>query len=265
MKKRDVIFLNGKFLTAKRANFPMLEPALDCGVGIFETMRCKNGRIIALDDHIKRLKDSSLRIKIGLGYTRTELKKAVRKLVLLNPDHDLKLRLTVWGNGAQALVLIRAKKYVPYPEDKYRAGFRLGISSWRQDDDSWLAGIKSTDRMFYELAYRRALKQGADEALILNRRLYVSECSRSNIFWVKNGIIFTPSPDCGCLPGITRARVIRMAVQNGFKVREGKFKVSALLDCEEAFLTNSLIGVMPVEKCGKITGLLIEKYACLSK
>jgi branched-subunit amino acid aminotransferase/4-amino-4-deoxychorismate lyase len=165
---------------------------------------------------------------------------------------DARVRLSVWKGQDETGLLVKADKYKPFSRAKYRQGFRLCLAPLRQNEDSFLARIKCMNNLLYQLSYQRAEDAGFDEALLLNSRGYIAECSRANIFLVKDGELLTPSLDCGCLGGITRAAVLDLARQHKIKSYENKFILSDLKAADEVFITNSLIGVMPVKYMEKI-------------
>ena len=150
---------------------------------------------------------------------------------------------------------------------------RLAVSPLRQNEDSFLCRIKTANRLLYELTYIQAKKKGFDGSVILNSSGYIAEGTRSNIFFVKDDALFTPSLSCGCLDGVTRRVVFSLAKKYKIQVYEGNFILRDLLEAEEAFLTNSLVGIMPVAsvdnksigkaKCRKLTESLIKRYNCL--
>jgi branched-subunit amino acid aminotransferase/4-amino-4-deoxychorismate lyase len=127
----------------------------------------------------------------------------------------------------------------------------------------------------YEISFQAAKKAGFDEAVILNELGYITEGTRSNIFFIKDKQLCTPALTCGCLPGITRQAVFALAKECHLDLCEGKFTLRDLAQAEEAFLTNSLMGVMPLtslnrqsigqRKCAKITKIILKKYHCLLK
>jgi len=258
-------YLNGNFLNLSQARVRALEREASQAAGLFETMRSLRKNIVCLNEHLLRLKKSCRILKIRLGFRTAELEEILRKVAVLNRGDDLSLRLTVWRQGRNTQILVRARKYESYPQKKYNHGFKLWVSPELQDEKSVLSRVKFTIRLFYETAFHEAKKHGFDEALILNKRGQICECSRSNIFWVKDGEIWTPSVSCGCLPGVTRRVIMGLAGKLKLKLREGRFKLGDLQGCDEAFLTNSLMGIMPVNKCGIITKLLLKIYACLLK
>lgn len=233
------------------------------GYGVFETMRSYRGKIIYLDAHLERLKNSSAWLGLRLPHSTGELKKIIAGKVEEGGFRDAHIRLTLWKKAHSALVSVEVKEYHPYPLKKYRQGFKVCIAPYRQNEGSMLTQLKSTNRLLYELAYNFAKSKGLDEAVILNSRGNITEGSRSNIFLVKGKELFTPGLDCGCLPGITRRAVWDLAKKYHIGVYEGAFTMRDFADSDEVFLTNSLMGIMPVNRCGKLTLFLSKKYHCL--
>ncbi|MFA4889066.1 MAG: aminotransferase class IV [Candidatus Omnitrophota bacterium] len=230
-------------------------------MGVFETMRVYNGRIVYFAQHLKRLKASAC--LLGLKFP-AQLKSAVKEKVKSHCHRDLRMRVVVYQAKGKTGFSISARKYKPFTECKYKTGFSVYLSGLKQDKNSIFARIKSTRRALYEAAYKQARKKGFDEALILNQDGVICEASRSNIFLVKDNALWTPALACGCLPGITRKVIFDLARVSGIKVKPSRLNLADLDQAEEAFLTNSLIGVMPIKnKCGKISLLLQKKYNSL--
>ena len=269
-----MVYLDGKFLKKSEAKVSIADPGLLCGFGVFETMRSLNQKIVYLDQHIRRIIDAAKLIGLKPKYSASQLKSAISATVKRNSFRDACVRLTSWQAEVGTSVSIIARKYQAPSAQKYKQGFSSCVSSLRQTDDSKLARIKTTSRALYQLSLREAEGKGFDEALILNSRGYITEAARSNIFLVKEGKLLTPSLDCGCLDGITRRAIFDLA-RRSFQISEGKFTVKDLFCADEAFLTNSLMGVMPLtsidgkaignNQCGKITKLFIKKYRYLLK
>ena len=265
------IFLNGKILALDKAKVSILEPGFLYGFGLFETMRSRKGRIIYLDQHIQRIQKSSQLIGIKFIYREDRLKEIIKQVVKLNGFQDSYVKLVLWKAQAGTTVFVTAKEYKPYPEKRYTSGSRACISDFRQNE-TFLAQIKTTNRILYQLSLEQAKEKGFDEAIILNQHGYITEGTRCNIFFVKNTEVFTPALACGCLDGITRKAIFNLA--NG-KIIEGNFTIRDLLQADEAFLTNSLMGVMLLVSMegkvigkgrrGRITKWFIEKYSCLLK
>lgn len=282
MGVKEKVFLNGKFISVERAKISPLCPGLLSAEGVFETMRSYKGAIVYFNQHLVRLYSSCRILKVKPPYPKSELKEVVLDTVKLNGFADSRIRITFWRQGFKEKsflsdmgVLILVKEYTPVSFSKYKKGFRICVSSERQNEYSLISNIKTINRCALELSFQEALRRGFDEAILLNTKGFIAEASRSNIFFVKANKLFTPSLECGCLPGITRQVVIDIAKRSGIKVIEGKFVLNHLYKAEEAFLTNSLIGVMPLTRVenkfiGKnqenwITALCSEKYGLFLK
>ncbi len=265
-----VIFWNGKFCSGQDSPVLNLDSSLLSGLGLFETMRAYQKNIIYFNQHIARIRDSAKFLELKFFYNTGKIKKIINRLLELNSLQDANVRLTLWKTKGLVDVLLVAKKYKPLPLSKYRKGFSLGIAGFRQSEHSVLAQHKTTSRLIYEVNFQEAQKRGFDEAIMLNQRGYITEGTRSNLFFVKNKTLFTPALSCGCLNGITRRVVCDIATQYGIKFYEGKFTLEDLCAADEAFLTNSLMGLVPVACVGKkyfiksdapkITGFFIRKY-----
>ena len=233
--------------------------------GVFETMRAKEGKVVYFDKHIARLNKSCSFFKIALPCSGIKLKRLLQRAIKNCSFKDARLKIIARQVNRKADIQIEICKYKPYPSGKYREGFRVMVSSFRQKELK-LSRHKRMGRLLYDLSLEEAKKNGFDEPLILNRSGHLAETSRSNIFFVKDSKLFTPSLACGCLEGITRMAIMEIAKKNKIKVRQGKFGLEDLVCAPEAFLTNSLMGIMPInKKCGPITKLLIKKYNCLLK
>lgn len=272
---KEVIFLNGRFVLSQEAKVSVLEPGFLCGWGLFETMRAYRGRIVYLGEHLKRLKNSCRLIKMECPYSVVKLKRIIEKTVKFSNFKDAYVRLTLWKSEKGTKTLIVSRRYRPYSFQKYRRGFRLTISRFRQNEDSMLAAIKTTSRLWHEISFKEAKDRSFDEALILNTKGYIAEASRGNIFLVRGNTLFTPALKCGCLEGITRKAVFALAKRQKIKVYEGNLTAADLYQADEAFLTNSLMGIMPLValekkligrgRPGRLTQFLMRGYNSLLK
>ena len=269
-----IIFLNGQFTSQDEAKISILTTGFLYGWGLFETMRAYNNRIVYFDAHLERLKRSARLLDIRCPYSLARFKEIIYEAVKINGLRDASIRLTLWKceNGADTLII--AKKYQPYSSHKYKKGFRASISPFRQNENSFLAQLKTTNYLLYRLAYAKAQEKGFDEAVILNQKGNIAEASRSNLFFIKDKELFTPSLECGCLNGITRRVIFDLAKKYHIKAYAGAFSILDLYACDEAFLTNSLMGIMPLVSVEgrrirqgrsryKLTRFFIEKYKSL--
>ncbi len=265
-----MVFLNGKFVAPEQAMVAADEPGFLYGWGIFETMRACRQKIVYLDAHLKRLRQGAALISLKCPYQAAGLKKIIRRVVEMNGLADCQVRVSLWKAKANSGILITAGKYTPYTGQKYKSGFSACVSNYCQNAGAMLARLKNMNHLFYRLAGQEAGKKHCDEAIILNHQGCIAEASRSNIFFVKDNRLFTPALECGCLDGITRGVILDLAGKQQIKVCQGNFKLQDLYDSEEAFLTNSLMGVMPLasvegHKIGKGTGKFLLTQGFLKK
>lgn len=271
-----IIFLNGKFISEEDAQISVLTPGLLYGWGIFESMRSYNNKIVYLERHLRRIKNSCQLIDIKFPYNSIgKLKEIIKKTIKINGFSDAYVRLTLWKSENGTGTCVIAKKYQPLSFQKYREGFRAAISIFKQGAGYFFSRLKTTNYLLYQLSYLQAKNRGFDEAIILNNRGYITEGSRSNIFFIKNKAIFTPHLECGCLGGITREIIFDFAKKYAIPLREGNYTLSDLYESQEAFLTNSLMGIMPLASVeerrigqgkknrDKLTRFLIERYRYL--
>ena len=267
------IFLNGRFIFQEEARLPIFTPGFLYGWGLFETMRSYKKHIVYFSRHLERIEKSCGLINIAFPYPLERLKEIIQEAIKINGFPDASVRLTLWRakKGTDTLVIV--KKYRPYPTKKYKKGFRACISRLKQNENSFLAHLKTSSYLFYQLAYLEAKNKELDEAIILNNRGYITEGSRTNIFLIKDRELFTPALECGCLDGITRQVVWDLAKKYRIPVSTGNFTLSDLYAADEAFFTNSLIGIMPLTYLernpitrggiGKITKFFMQKYNLL--
>lgn len=252
----EIIFLNGEFLPQREAGVSVSAPGFLYGWGLFETMRAHKQKIAYLGTHLERLKKSSALTGLRLPYSADKLKAIIRQLVRMNNFKDTYLRLALYKGREGAELVILAREYTPYSSAAYKKGFSAGVCRLLQEENSFLAQIKSASRILYEVNFQEIKKKGFDEGIMLNKSGYLTEGTRSNIFFAKNKELFTPGLECGCLAGITRGAVLGLAQRHKIKCNEGKFSLQDLYNADEAFLTNSLWGVMPLSK---VEGIKITK------
>jgi branched-chain amino acid aminotransferase len=279
----DIVYKNGMLLPLSEANVSVLDYGLLYGYGLFETMRAYDGRVFRIDRHLRRLE--RLAGVLGISVDIRVLKDAVMETIRANKLKDARIRATVTiGEGEMTpspdtcekpTVIVLAAPYRAYPKAVYQKGFRAIVSSIRRNSQSPLSGIKSSNYLESILARQEAKTAGVDEAIFLNEKGLLAEASMSNIFIVAGETLKTPDRESGILPGITRETVLEITAKLGLKVIEQKVTLNELVNAQEAFLTNSLIEIMPlveVEKKkigsgrpGDITGKLIDSYRELVK
>ncbi len=250
----EIVYLNGSLMPIDQANISVLDYGFLYGFGLFETMRAYEGKIFLLERHLQRLVSSAK--ELGLVLEIQNLKDAVITILKANNLSNARIRLTISpGKGTMIpdpgacispTVLIWATPFQPYSEQQYHDGFKAIISAIRRNSQSPLSHLKSANYLENILAKQEANKAGVNEALFLNDRGFLAEASMSNIFLVSNNILWTPSENSGILPGITRGFILELAAQLGINIVTSNIEIDDLFQAQEAFVTNSLIEIMPL-------------------
>jgi branched-subunit amino acid aminotransferase/4-amino-4-deoxychorismate lyase len=159
--------------------------------------------------------------------------------------------------------IIFTHREILYKQDHYNKGFSAMISNFRRNASSPLVNIKSVNYLDNILAKQAAKEAGFDEAVMLNHEGYICEGSMSNLFFIKKNVLYTPSVNCGLIPGIVRGAIVDLFSEhtenntgnnienyneNGMLklIEQGKYTLDQLLEADEAFLTNSVMGIMPL-------------------
>lgn len=259
----EIVYLNGSLIPRSQAGISVLDYGFLYGFGLFETMRAYEGQVFRLDSHLNRLARSAKILGLPIGVT--DLEDAVMATIQANQLGDARIRITVSiGEGSmvpdpstckQPTVLILAGDYHPYLEQIYQKGFRAVVSSIRRNSGSPLSRLKSANYLENMLAKQEARTAGVDEALCLNEKGLLAEASMSNIFLVDDGVLRTPGEESGVLPGVTREVVLELASRLGISTLEHDVRLDEIAEAQEAFLTNSLIEIMPLtEIAGRHVG-----------
>lgn len=259
MERKRVICINGKFMPASEAVIPALDGGVLYGQGLFETILVKDWQPVFMERHLKRLAGSSAGLSIALPFSPAELEVMLRETIERNglATGAVRVTLTAGVEGGQAGLIIHSRP-LPYTREHYNRGFKAGFVSIRRNERSPLVSHKTTSYFENILARREAVRRGLDEGLFLNTRGEVAEGAVSNIFLVRDKKVITPDRESGLLPGIMRGVVIEACRQLGIPVEERKVLPEELKNCDEAFITNSLMGVMPL---ASVDGRTIGKGA----
>lgn len=222
------------------------------GRGVFETILVKS-KPIFLKEHIERLNKGIRVLDLGEEISSYDILNLIEKYSIKN----CVLKIIV---SERNLVLeVRENKY---KSEDYLRGFSLKISNVYRNSKSKLTYLKSINYLENIIEREEVIKDGYDEVLFLNENGFVAEGSISNIFLIKENKIYTPKVECGLLPGVVRNFII-----NEFNVIEKEILLDDLLNADEVFVTNSLLGIMGISKIedkifskNKITISIREKY-----
>jgi branched-chain amino acid aminotransferase len=274
-----VIWYNGEFVPWRDATVHVLSHGLHYGSGVFEGERAYGGQIFKLDEHTRRLHDSAAILGFEIPYSVEEINRASQELLVRQGHEDAYVRPIAWrgsemmGVSAQQNrinVAIAIWEWPSYfkPEEKLK-GIRLDMAKYRRPDPA-TAPSKSKATGLYmicTLSKHEAERKGYADAMMLDWRGRVAEATGANVFFVKDGVIHTPTPDC-FLDGITRRTVIELAKRRGYEVIERTIMPEEMAEFEQAFLTGTAAEVTPVSeigpytfKVGEIAKNLMEDYS----
>lgn len=272
------IFVNGRMVAAGVGAISPTDRGFTLGDGVFETMLALDGTVVRLDAHMARLSAGAerLHIPVDISAARAAIAETLAANGLAQSFATVRLTLTR-GTGARGLSLptaprptlvVSASGYTPYPAELYRHGMKAIILPYRKNEFSALVGVKSLNYAENILGKADAQTAGADEGIFLNTRGFLAEGCVSNLFWVQDERLFTPEIACGAVAGVVRAAVLEVAESAGIATEVGKYNASSLFASDEAFFTNSLIGIMPLTavdgraigrgKPGKLTQFLAQ-------
>ena len=253
------VFINGKFFAKDDAKISVYDHGLLYGDGVFEGMRSYGGRVFRLEEHLERLWNSAKAIWLEIPLSPAEMAAAVNETLRRNSLSDAYIRLVVTrGAGTLGLdpnrtsdpqVIIIADKIALYPREYYENGLEIiTVSTIRNHPAALSPRIKSLNYLNNILAKIEGLQAGCIEALMLNHKGEVAECTGDNIFLVRNQQLLTPPIDAGILEGITRQAVIDLAKEAEITVLEVPLTKHDVYIADECFLTGSAAEVIPVVK-----------------
>ena len=249
--------INGTLYAKEDAMISVYDHGLLYGDGVFEGIRSYGGQVFRLQEHLDRLWESAEAIWLEIPASKEELAQSVIATLVANDIQDGYIRLIVTrGAGTLGLdpnrtsdpqVIIITDRITLYPDEYYQNGLKIvTVATRRNHPDALSPRIKSLNYLNNILAKIEGLQAGCVEALMLNHRDEVAECTGDNIFLAKAGVLVTPSTDAGILEGITRQAVIELAVEAGTEVQERTLLMEDVYGADECFLTGSAAEVVPV-------------------
>ena len=275
------IYIDGEFYAKENAKISVYDHGLLYGDGVFEGIRSYGGKIFREEEHLDRLWESARAILLTIPKSKEEVSAAMHEALQRNNIVDGYIRLIVTrGAGTLGLdpnktsdpqVIIIADTIALYPEELYQEGLEIITASTVRISPAALSPrIKSLNYLNNIMAKVEGLQAGCMEALMLNHKGEVAECTADNIFVVKHGQLFTPPRDAGILAGVTRNAIIELAQQAGLEVHEESLTRHDVYVADEFFLTGTAAEVMPVVKVdnriigngapGPITNDLKERF-----
>ena len=260
MTTTSKVFLNDELMEVGNAHVSVTDSGFLYGAGLFETMRSRHGVVFRLQDHLDRLLRSAEALSIVHSYEKDYLREAVYKVLQANELADARLRLTLTGGPLpeseqerKPTLLITATEFRPYPAEYYRTGVLVVLCPFRQNPTDPACGHKSTSYYPRLLALNLAHQKRAAEALWFTTDSRLAEGCVSNVFLVKNSVLYTPPVGTPVLAGIARKTVCQLAQPQSLELVEKDLYISDLLEAHEIFLTNVIMEVLPVISVEKHT------------
>jgi branched-chain amino acid aminotransferase len=275
------VYIDGALLGEAEATIPVWDRGFLYGDSVYEVMRTAGGRPVDLSLHLERLVRSAASIALSVPSPQV-LREAISRTLEAAGNDDSYVRIVVTrGSGDIGLdtaladhprTLVIVRPLALPPDSAYREGVRLQVVEVQRTPRRAMdPAVKSGNYLNNILALAEARKAGAYEALMCDARGRIAEGSSSNLFVVAGGVITTPALDIGLLAGITRARVLELARGAGLEVVEGTVTPAQARAAEEAFITSSIRGVLPVAHIddarmplgapGPLTRRLMDLYA----
>ncbi len=251
------VYINGKLVPQAEATVSVFDHGLLYGDGVFEGLRSYGGKVFRLEAHVRRLYESAQAIWLTIPMSQAEMSRAIDETVAANGIDDGYVRAIVTrGAGTLGLdpnrcsnpqVIIIADTIALYPDELYEKGLEIvTVSVIRNHPAALDARVKSLNYLNNILAKIEGLQAGCVEALMLNHKGEVAECTGDNIFLVRNGALLTPPLDAGILGGITRQAVIELAQESGIEVLKVSLTKHDVYVADECFLTGTAAEVIPV-------------------
>jgi branched-chain amino acid aminotransferase len=278
-----LIWLDGTLVPWRDAKVHVLTHALHYASSVFEGERAYDGKIFKLTEHSERLVASGRILDFEIPYTVAEIDQACRDTIAANKLSDCYVRPIAWRGSEQMGVSAQATKIhlaiaawnwgSYFPMEQRLKGIRITYAKYRRPDPA-CAPTKAKAAGLYMICTiekHRAERAGYSDALMLDYRGRVAECTGANIFFIKDGVIHSPVPDC-FLDGITRRSVIELAKARGIEVIDRAIMPEELGTFSECFITGTAAEVTPVSeigehryKPGKITETLFSDFMALVK
>jgi branched-chain amino acid aminotransferase len=258
-RNRDIrIYVNGALYPREQAVVSVFDSGFVLGDGVWEGLRVHRGRIAFLGAHLDRLYEGAKAIDLDIGMSRAALARALHETLSANHmSEGVHIRLMVTrglkstpyqdprASIGPATVVIIPEYKVPRPETLTQGVRLFTVHVRRGAPDVQDPKLNSHSKLNCITACIQATKAGADEALMLDPHGFVATCNSTHFFIVRHGEVWTSSGDY-CLPGITRANVLRLCRENGIPSFEKNFSLTEAYGAQEAFVTGTYAGIAPV-------------------
>lgn len=261
-KKNENIYINinGELFLRNQAKISVFDSGFLLGDGVWEGLRLHNSKLLFIDDHLERLINSANGISLNISLTKKEIIQEIEKVLKKNNMvDDVHIRL----------IITRGDKITPYqnpnanvgpinfiiiPEYKktnprtYENGISIGrVEIIRPSDNILSTHLNTLSKLNCILASIEANKHNYDEGIMNDPNGNISTCNSTNLFFIKNNQVWTSKGEY-CLNGITRHKTIKICHDNGIDCYQKNFTFEDIKDCDEAFVTGTFAGIIPVSK-----------------
>ncbi len=242
---------NGKILPIKKAVVPLSNIEYAYGFGIYESLRVSNGRVYFIKDHIERLIESAKIIGISHPFSSSFVLNSIKKLIKVTGSESYNLKILLIGASTKEKTILNILCLNPlFPDRKL---YHDGADFITYDYERAFPHAKTLNMIKSYLAYSQARKSGAYDALLINRQGFITEGTRTNFFCIKDKIIYSPF-EKDILLGVMRKVMLKVAVDNGYKVIEKNIRLEDIKSYEGAFVTSTSSKIMPIKS---INGVLL--------
>ena len=271
--------IDGTIFPPEEARLSVFDHGFLYGDAVYETLRTHRRRPFLFSRHFGRLMDSAEALGLGIPWSEARLRQEVDRTLQAGANDSESLIRMIVTRGVGPLspdpepcrtptVIILAVPLVELPAAAFENGVAITISGLRRDPQ--IAKIKSASLVHQVIGIREAKARGAEEAIFLSSAGHLSDGARSNIYLVRGGEVWTPSPEAGIIRGITRSVVLDVARDLGIRVVEGKYAPDLIAGSDEVFITSVTRGVLPVTRVdegpvgdgrvGPVTRRLLEGF-----
>ncbi|QHZ44815.1 MULTISPECIES: aminodeoxychorismate lyase [Bacillus] len=254
-----IIYMNGHYVKEEEARLSPFDHGFLYGIGVFETFRLYKGKPFLLEWHMERLQTALNELKIETALTESDVLSVLDKLLELNqpPNGNARIRLNISaGPGGSGLfpdsyknpcIMVMMNPFDPASVPEEKEGIILQV---RRNTPEGPFRLKSHHFLNNLYGKRELGSDPGKEGIFLTASGDVAEGIVSNLFWQKDGCVYTPSLKTGILDGVTRRYVLERLDSMGMKVRQGEYPLDHLLAAEEAWMTNSVQEIVPFRQIG---------------
>ena len=238
------VFLNGQIIKEEDAKISISDLSYQFGYGLFETIKCEQGIPVFFESHYKRLTHSAKELDMPFPVEQEEFRNWIKSILGANKLTQARVKIIISKRLEDKFnVFIMASSFEKLPSSYSLLSYTLS-----RDSKSVSFRHKTTSRADSYVAYKKALESGFNDALYVNEKNELIECTRANIFLVLEDKIITPLLESGILSGVTRTRVLEIAKNENITVEEKNVHSLYLSKAKGVFITNAIIGLMPVSR-----------------